>query len=52
MNEAMFQLKFESNDNNGNDNDNSKYKFEAICNNMVYVSKLENHLSGFYYLVL
>lgn len=28
-----------------------KYQFEAICNNEVYTRKLEDYLSGFYYLV-
>lgn len=41
----MSQMKFK--------NDNTKkYKFEAICNSMVYSNKSEIYLLGFYYIVL
>ncbi len=42
----MFKLEFKSNING------EEYKIKAICDNAVYMRKLESHLPGLYYLVL
>lgn len=43
VDKATSQLKFESNDSNG-----EEYKVEAICNGMVYIRELEDHLPDLY----
>lgn len=46
VDKIMSKLEFK------NKGDSKEYKIKAICNNVVHISKLEDHLSSLYYLVL
>lgn len=46
IDETTSQQNFDSNV------ESKKFEFEIRSNSMVYVKKLENHLSGHYYLIL